>query len=149
MGFADVYDYEAGKLDWLAAGLPSEGRVASEPAAKDVARRDVPTCSLDDTIGDIKARAGSSNIEVCVVINEAKVVLGLLRESELDNADEMRAEDTMQPGPSTFRPHVPVTEMAHYFVHHDMDNAPITTSEGKLMGVLFKEDAVRVSGESR
>jgi Mg/Co/Ni transporter MgtE len=149
LGFADVYDYEAGKLDWIAAGLPSEGRNASQPAAKDVARSDVPTCSLDDTIGEIKARAGSSGVEVCIVVNEANVVLGLLHREELGKPDDTRAEDAMRSGPSTFRPHVAVGEMARYFSEHDMDYAPITTSEGKLMGVLFRQDADRVASENR
>ncbi|MGH2760056.1 MAG: CBS domain-containing protein [Actinomycetota bacterium] len=144
-----MYDYAEGKLDWLAAGLPSEGREASQPSASDVARSDVPTCSLDDTIGEIKARVGTSTIDVCVVVNAANVVLGLLRVEELAGADDTRAEDAMQPGPSTFRPHVPIGEMARYLDEHEMDSAPITTSEGKLMGALFVKDAQKVADENR
>ena len=40
LGFTKVYDYEAGKSDWLAAALPSEGRLAGEPSAGDVVRGD-------------------------------------------------------------------------------------------------------------
>ena len=46
MGFKEVYDYVTGKLDWLAAGLPSDGPLARLPRAGDVARKDVPTCDL-------------------------------------------------------------------------------------------------------
>jgi predicted transcriptional regulator len=42
----------------------------------------------------------------------------------------------MEPGPSTFRPHVPVAEMSEYFAEHDLASAPITTSEGVLIGLL-------------
>ncbi|MGH2689826.1 MAG: hypothetical protein ACRDKW_13630, partial [Actinomycetota bacterium] len=56
LGFGDVYDYAAGKLDWLAAGLPSEGMNASRPRAGDVARDDVPTCRLDERLGDVRER---------------------------------------------------------------------------------------------
>jgi hypothetical protein len=55
----------------------------------------------------------------------------------------------MRSGPSTFRPHVAVGEMTRYFAEHDMGYAPITTSEGKLMGVLFRQDADRVASENR
>lgn len=102
---------------------------------------------MDDTLGEIKARAGS-DLGLCVVVNDANIVLGLLREEELSGSDETRAEDAMQSGPSTFRPHVAIAEMARYMEEHDMDNAPITTSEGKLMGVLFKADADRIANES-
>ena len=53
-GFTDVYDYAAGKLDWLAAGLPTEGTNAERPRAADVARRDVPTCHLEEGLGDVQ-----------------------------------------------------------------------------------------------
>jgi hypothetical protein len=30
---------------------------------------------------------------------------------------------------------------------HDMPNAPITTSDGKLVGVLFRDVAVKAAGD--
>ena len=56
LGFAEVYDYVAGELDWLAAGLPTEGANANQPRAGDVARRDVPTCRLDESIDQVLER---------------------------------------------------------------------------------------------
>ena len=41
---------------WLAAGLPTEGRNANQPRAGDVARRDVPTCRLEESIGQVQER---------------------------------------------------------------------------------------------
>ena len=35
--------------------------------------------------------------------------------------------------------------MADYMVEHDLDSAPITTSDGKLVGVLFRSEAVRMA----
>ena len=40
----------AGRVDWFAAGLPREGRLAHVPRVGDLARRDVPTCRLDEPI---------------------------------------------------------------------------------------------------
>jgi hypothetical protein len=48
-----VYDYVDGKLDWLAAGLPTEGTNAERPRAGDVARGDVPTCELHEPIVEV------------------------------------------------------------------------------------------------
>jgi CBS domain-containing protein len=142
-----VYDYVAGKIDWLAAGLPIEGRDASKPTAKDIARSDVPTCSLGDTLGEARKRSTSAGADVCVVVNETGVVLGVLGADELDGEDATRAEDAMRPGPSTFRPHVPIGEMADYMRLHDVESALITTSQGKLLGVLLREDALRAALE--
>lgn len=140
-----MYDYVAGKVDWLAAGMDFEGELADIPRAKDIARKDSPTCSLTETVGDARARTKSAGVDVCVVVNEARVVLGILRTEELGQKDSMRVEDAMKPGPSTFRPHVQIAEMADYMEHHDLTTAPITTSDGKLLGVLFKEDALKAA----
>jgi Mg/Co/Ni transporter MgtE len=88
-------------------------------------------------------------VEVCVAVNEQRVVLGLLRAGELAREGAARIEDAMRPGPSTFRPHVRIEEMAHYMTEHDLPSAPITTSDGRLVGVLLRDDAVRAHGGPR
>jgi hypothetical protein len=66
MGFADIYDYVDGKLDWLAAGLPTEGVVAALPRADTVARRDVPTCRIDEPIDEVRERVRAAGWDACV-----------------------------------------------------------------------------------
>jgi len=147
MGFSDVYDYEAGKLDWLAAGLPTEGSNAERPRAGDVARKDAPTCSLDERLGDVRARVEAAGWNACAVVNEERIVLGLLRSKEMEGDGEQRIEESMRPGPSTFRPHVPIAEMASFMTKHDLESSPITTSDGRLVGILRREDAVHAAHE--
>jgi hypothetical protein len=53
LGFRSVFEYKAGKQDWLAAGMPSEGSSAAEPRIEAVMRRDVPRFGLNDRAGDI------------------------------------------------------------------------------------------------
>ena len=147
LGFRDVYDYEAGKQDWAAAGLPVEGNLAQLPRAGDVARREVPTCGLDDKVGSVRDRVRAAGFEACVVVNEERVVLGILREEQLRAADDEPAERAMQSGPGTFRPHVGIEEMASFMIEHDLANAPVTTSDGRLIGLLRRKDAVRAAKE--
>jgi len=144
-----VYDYVDGKADWLAAGLPTEGTNADRPTARDVSRSDVPTCRLDEPIRDVHARVNEAGWDACVVVNEEDVVFGLLRERELSRGagEEGPVERFMRPGPSTFRPNVPIEEMAAFMTEHDLVNAPITTSDGRLIGLLRRDDAVRVAME--
>jgi CBS domain-containing protein len=147
MGFTQVYDYVAGKLDWLAAGGPIEGTSAGRPRAGEIARGDVPTCGLDERLGEVQARVRAAGWDACVVVNQERVVLGLLRAKELEGDPASRIEAAMRPGPSTFRPHVPIAEMAHHMVDHDLENAPITTSDGRLVGLLRRTDALRTAHE--
>jgi Mg/Co/Ni transporter MgtE len=145
LGFGDVYDYAAGKLDWLAAGLPTEGTNASRPRAGDVARDDVPTCRLDERLGDVRRRTRARGWDACVVVNDHRVVLGLLRVKELDGPPQARVEEAMRPGPSTFRPHVGIDEMAAYMMKRGLENAPVTSGDGRLIGLLYRDDAVRAA----
>jgi Mg/Co/Ni transporter MgtE len=100
---------------------------------------------LDERLGEVQQRARSGGWKAAVVVNDDDVVLGLLREKELGSDPERRVDEVMRPGPSTFRPFVSAEEMAHYMVEHDLENAPITTSDGRLVGLLVQEDAVRAA----
>ncbi len=142
-----MFDYEDGKLDWLAAGLPSEGTNAQRPRAGDVARTDVPTCRLDERLGDVRDRARKAGWDACVVLNEERVVFGLLRSKELQANPDLRIEEAMRPGPSTFRPFVSIEEMAAFMMEHDLDSSPITTSDGRLVGLLQRQDAAKAALE--
>ncbi|SRR6266511_673143 len=142
LGFSQVFEYKAGKLDWLAAGLPTEGANANRPRAGTVARRDVPTGGLDERLGAVRDRARSQGWEAAVVVNAEGVVFGLLRANELAGDGDSLIADTMRPAPSTFRPYVLAEEMADFMVHHNLESSPITTSDGKLVGLLLQKDVV-------
>jgi Mg/Co/Ni transporter MgtE len=77
-----------------------------------------------------------------------RVVFGLLRAEELAKGNGEPVEAVMRAAPSTFRPHVPIGEMAHYMIDHDLGSSPITTSDGRLVGLLKVEDAARVAHEA-
>jgi CBS domain-containing protein len=147
MGYGRVHDYVAGKLDWLSAGLPTEGTEARHPRAGTVARRDVPICRLDERLGKVRERVRAAGFEACVVVNSERVVLGLLRAKELAGDPDLPIEQVMRPGPSTFRPNVPIEEMAEHMIDHSLESSPITTSDGRLVGLLLRSDAARAAHE--
>jgi CBS domain-containing protein len=107
----------------------------------------VPTCRLDERVGDVAERVRREGWDVCVVVNEVRVVLGLLREPTLGEDPGKTVEEVMRPGPSTFRPFVPIVEMAQYMIEHDLASAPITTGDGVLVGMLRREDAAKAALE--
>jgi predicted transcriptional regulator len=147
LGFDKVYQYKAGKLDWLAAGLPTEGTNSDCPRAGDASRKDTVVSGLKDRLGDVRDRASAAGWDVAVVIDDQRVVLGLLRSKQLELDPNLTVEQAMRSGPSTFRPYVSTKEMADFMVGHDLDSAPITTSDGKLVGVLFRSEAVRLAAD--
>jgi CBS domain-containing protein len=143
LGFGEVYEYRGGKLDWMAAGLPTEGTNAIGPRAGSLAHTDVPTCRLDDRLGDVRDRTRKQGWDAAVVINSERVVFGLLRAEELDLEADQPVSQAMGPGPSTFRPYVLADEMATYMRDHELENVVITTSDGRLVGLLRREDVSR------
>ncbi len=131
-----------GKLGWMAAGLPTEGTGAQQPRAGSLARADVPTCGLTERVGEVRRRAHESGWDSVVVTNDERVVLGMLRDRQLEGDDDRSAEEAMRPGPSTFRPYASLHEMAHFMVEHDLPDAPITTSDGRLIGLLLQAEVL-------
>lgn len=102
-------------------------------------------CGLEERLGDVRDRARQSGLEIAVVVDRERIVLGLLRSKELEKDSTLTVEHAMRPGPSTFRPYVSIKEMADHMVEHRLESAPITTSDGKLVGVLLKADAIRLA----
>ncbi len=144
LGFEKVYDYMPGKADWFASGLPGEGKLANIPTIGEAASRDVPTCGLRDRVGDARDQARKTGWDRCVVVNEGRVVLGLLREEELSSDPESAVEAVMRNGPTTFRPHEPVGKLAERMSKRGASSILVTTSDGKLVGLLYRNDAERI-----
>ena len=135
-----MYDYRTGLQDWKGAGLPIEGTNAQRPRLVDVVRRDVPVCSLSERLGDVRARVVAAGWDACVVVSQDRVVLGLLRAKELQADPGLPVEQVMRPGPSTYRPFVSVEEMRHTMIDRDLESSPVTTSDGKLVGLIRRQD---------
>ena len=148
LGFGRVFDYEAGKADWIAAGLPTEGRLATEPRAGDLARPEPPTCRASEPAGEARARMETRGWDVCIVVDEAGCVLGRLLPRDLGDRDAS-AESVMQPGPWTQRPHVFASVLAERMRDRSAEHVLVTTAAGALLGVLYREDVEGLEAASR
>ena len=124
----------------MGAGLPTEGTNTQVPRLVDVVRRDVPTCSLGERLGDVRDRAAAAGWDACVVVSDEHVVLGLLRAGELRADRQLLVEQVMRPGPSTYRPFVSVAEMRRIMSDRNLESSPVTTSDGRLVGLVRKQD---------
>ena len=141
LGFPHVYRYAAGKRDWFAFGLAMEGEFAAIPKAMDVVRRDVPTCHLQDSIGDVYKRCQEAGWQVCLVVNEANIVLGRVRREAWQADPETPVEQVMENGPTTFRPDNFLEPLTQRMREKKVGSVILTDSDGVLIGLLYRKDA--------
>lgn len=140
MHFNQVYDYTAGKEDWISAGFPIEGGMAEQktPMAGDALTRDVATCRETDTLGNLRSRRVNGK---CVVLNSEGIVLGRITSDDQSLSDETTAEQVAEPGPTTIRPGTPLAEIVERMKKAHVDDVLVSTAEGRFLGILYLEDA--------
>ncbi len=145
LGFERVFDYVEGKADWIARGLPTEGERAGERRAGHLARRDVATCRLSERVGDVRPRVEASPYGFALAVADG-VLLGRLRRAALEGDPDRRAEDVMEPGPSTVRMDTALDALAERLDRRDLKTAVVSTPDGALVGVVRREELPTASG---
>jgi Mg/Co/Ni transporter MgtE len=141
LGFTAVYDYVAGKADWLARNLPMEGTGADTPTIGRCLRQEVVTVRPDETIAEVRARVARSAHSFALVTTAKGTLLGRLRGSTLDNADPaLPAAEVMEPGPSTLRPDEPPDKIAARLQSKGLSYAIVTDPDGHLLGTVHAAD---------
>jgi predicted transcriptional regulator len=144
-----VYDYTAGKVDWLVRRRAVEGTRASEPTVGDLSRDDAITCRLSDRTAQVGERVTGSAYPFALVLSEGRVLLGRVATDVLEAHPDQSVEEVMEPGPSTVRPHKTAAGVADDLRHRDLRWGIVTTPEGELIGVVSRaelEAAVREPG---
>ncbi len=149
LGFTSVYDYVDGIADWKASGLPTEGTTDQEQRVANATRPDIPTCPPDEPIDEVRTRLSAAGWEVCVVVDCDGVVIGRLHQIAMETDGELTAEQVMEPGPTTVRPDGLLQPLVDRMDHRDTPDVLVTTPQGTLIGVLFRDEAKRLlAGES-
>lgn len=146
LGFDRVYDYEAGKSDWTASGLPTEGRYARMPRPGLLAR-EVPTCRLDDRVAGARERIEKEGAAMCVVTTDDGIVLGRVRRKHLEGKDDTVVSDVMEEGPTSVRFDEFLPDLTERMEKAGVATILVTTSAGKLVGVMHREDSEKLLRE--
>lgn len=141
MGYSAVYDYVEGKADWGSAGLPLEGENGSATRAGAHTRADVPTCRPGERLPAVRRLLGDSGWDTCFVTDDTGIVLGRLGRRALANDGDVPVETAMTEGPSTIRPSARLADIVERMGRQDLSSLPVTTSDGRLVGLLLREDA--------
>lgn len=137
-GFTPVYDYVAGKADWLAADLPFEG---TAQLAGRLTRRDIATVGEDTPAAEALRRLEARGFGPVIVLNRAGVVMGAVHRDQLTSAAEgVSAGALMRFGVTTVRPSEQAADLAHRMGHAQVSRIVVTRSDGTLVGLFFAED---------
>jgi CBS-domain-containing membrane protein len=95
---------------------------------------------LRDPVGEIRERVSGSRYPFALVTSGGGVLLGRLRASMLGCDPQLRAEEVMEPGPSTVRPHKTAAGIAKDLADKQLRWAIVTTPEGELIGVAARAE---------
>ena len=89
----------------------------------------------------VRQRARDQGWDTCFVVTDDRVVLGRLGRHALALDDESTVEDAMSEGPSTVRPSIGIDALIKRMDERDLTTLPLTTSEGRLVGLVRRADA--------
>jgi len=138
-GFGPVYDYMAGKMDWLAADLPFEG---TAQLAGLFTRRGVATAGLHTPAAQALRLLAAQGFGPVLVLNQAGVVLGAAYRDRLEAAPAaVETGAVMRFGVSTVRPSEDAAALAHRMGHAEVTRVVVTRPDGTPVGLFFAADA--------
>ena len=69
-------------------------------------------------------------------VKAQRIVLGRIGRRAVASDEEQTVEQAMSSGPSPDPPNVPLAQLLQKFERHDLRTALVTTSDGRLVGVV-------------
>src|ERR1700736_3655424 len=137
-GFGPVYDYAAGKTEWLAADLPFEG---TAELAGMFTRRGVAAVGEHTVAAEALGLLEAQGFGPVLVLNQAGVVMGAAyRDGLVSAAAEAEVESVMRFGVSTVRPSEDAAALAHRMGHAEVTRVVVPRPDGTLVGLFFAAD---------
>jgi CBS domain-containing protein len=137
-GFGPVYDYGAGKGDWLAADLPFEGTAR---LAGMFTRRSVAAVAEATRAAEAMRLLQAQGFGPALVLNQAGVVMGAAYRDALASAPgQAETGSVMWFGVSTVRPSEDAAALADRMGRAGVTRVVVTRSDGTLVGLFFAAD---------
>src|SRR6516162_6123417 len=137
-GFGPVYDYAAGKADWLAADLPFQG---TAELAGMFTRRGVATVAETIPAAEALRLLDTQGFGPVRVLNQAGVVQGAAYRDTLVSAPgEAETGSMVRFGVSTVRPSEDAAALAHRMSLAEVTRVVVTRSDATLVGLFFAAD---------
>lgn len=136
-GFGPVYDYAAGKADWLAADLPYEG--TAELAGR-FTRHGVATVAEDTPAAEALRLLDAQGLGPVLVLNQAGVLMGTAHRDSLASAGDAGAGSVMRFDVSTVRPNEDAAALARRMGDAGVTRMVVPRPDGTLVGLFFAAD---------
>jgi CBS domain-containing protein len=134
LGFQDVFDYAAGKMDWLSADLPYDGHAA---LVSRIVRHDPIIAAAGDAVSGVEPRVIADPAGVAIVVGDHDVVLGVIGDQELKGVPaDARAEQIMRTDIPTVRPSEDVDELRDRMDRDGLAEVVVTMPDGRLVGIV-------------
>ncbi len=73
--------------------------------------------------------------------------MGVLRPEALQVGDDATVEQAMAPGPTTVRASETLPELTERMRQANVSSMLVTTPEGRLLGILYRDEAERAVGQ--
>jgi hypothetical protein len=90
---------------------------------------------------DLGSHVAGSPYRFALVTTDEGTMLGRLRASALDSADDaLPVSEAMEPGPSTLRPHEPAATIRARLEDKGLTYAIVTDPDGRLLGTVHPAD---------
>lgn len=141
LGHTSVFDYVAGKADWLAYGGAWSG---SAQLIQPHVTHDVATCHPDESLRAVRQRLDADEQDTVIVVNQHHIVLGQLDAATLgEHKPDVRAGQVMTEGPTTVRPSEEVGPLLGRMTKAQLQRIIVTYPDGRLVGAFHREDAPR------
>jgi predicted transcriptional regulator len=110
------------------------------PWVGDLLLEGVVTCRIGARLDEVSELTSGGDPDFCVVVNEERVVAGVLRGNALSKDPGSRVEDVMELGPRTIRPSQPVEKLLAKRSSQGVKSWIVTTAHGELLGVVARRD---------
>jgi len=137
-GFGPVYDYSAGKIDWIAADLPFAG---TAQLAGMFTRRGVATVGERAPAAQAMHLLDAQGFGPVLVVNAAQVVMGAAYYDNLASAaEDAEVASVTRFGVSTVRPSEDAAALAHRMAHREVTRVVVSRADGTLVGLFFAAD---------
>lgn len=102
---------------------------------------DIPTCAIADRIDVARATLESTDWDICAVVNDERILLGILYGGAWDAPGDTVVEEVMSNGPPTTRPSTFIDEEVERLQKRRVPGIFVTSSDGALMGYLRTSNA--------
>jgi CBS-domain-containing membrane protein len=133
-----LYDYVAGKADWLAADLPYEGTAR---LAGMFTRRVAATVGEPAPVAEALRLLNGQGFGPVLALNQAEVVMGAAYRHDLESAAaDAEVRTVMRFGVSSVRPSEDAAALTPRMAQAQVTRTVVMRSDGTLIGLFFADD---------